>query len=432
MDIDAIKDDYFNQCRMFKDVKKDYFFQLLSQMNNEDKESLKTSLIDRIKEIISQRTNNGNLFQTESLVQPQQQFPQSVLDDFRNAILDSKFKLEVNIWECPKSFKSIIENMSYEELNGFYCQCLDQQQKLISVYSQESNSMFYDYYNRDLIENIEILTPLLSFDFSYQSKRNVLGGNSFWGRKNNTLPNEDNDDILKTLGFYKNLLIAIDTNIFCDTQIGFLNESLSYNTQDVENLAQFLLENNPNICEIQNEYIIQTEIVNSMIKCRKSLLKSIVIDENNKFEIYGGPSYKDLFVLQYKTTENEFANRINHTTDASKCEIILFYLPDKTISSAFQLGRLDMYSENNFHKPYGMSRIDTLAHIHIYSIEDAALNNKFDKDRKEINLAHYDMFRNLPKSATYEEFEVYFRKICGMGLIRNYKQFFKNTEDFSV
>ena len=322
--------------------------------------------------------------------------------------------------------------MSYAELNEFYNQCLSQQQKLISTYAQDNNTMFYDYYNRDLIANIEILTPLLSFDFPYQSKRNISGGKSFWGRKSNSLSNEDNNDILKTLGFYKNLLISIDKNIFCDTQIGFLNESLVYNTQDLENLEHFLFNNNPNICEYQNEYIIQTPIVNSMLSCRKSLLKSIIIDDNNKFEIYGGPLYKDLFVLQYKTTPNDFANRINHTANATKCEIILFYLPDKTIFSAFQLGRLDMYSENNFHKPYGMSRIDTLAHIHIYSIEDAALNNKFDKDHKEINLAHYDMFRNLPKLATYEEFELYFRKICGMGLTRNYKQFFNNTEQHTL
>ncbi|MBQ8749860.1 MAG: hypothetical protein IJZ29_05280 [Clostridia bacterium] len=428
MDIEKIKDDYFNQCILFKNVKKDYFLQILSQINSEDRELLKELLTSKIKETISQITNNGKKFQTESVTMAQQQFSQTILDNFRNAILNSKSEIEANIWESPKSFRNIIANMSYDELNEFYSQCLSQQQKLISLYSQENNAMFFDYYNRDLIENIEILTPLLSFDYPYQSKRNVVGGNSFWGRKNNSLSKADSAEILKTLGFYKNLLIAIDNNIFCDTQIGFLNESISYNAQDIE---KFLLENNPNICEYQHEYIIQTEVVNSMLRCPKSLLKSVVVNDNNKFEIYRDSLYKDLFVLQYKITPNNFANRINNTTNATKCEIILFYLPDKSIFSAFQLGRLDMYSENNYHKPYGMSRIDTLAHIHIYSIEDAALNNKFYKDHKEINLAHYDMIRNLPKSATYEEFEMYFRKICGMGLTQNYKQFYNNMEKHS-
>lgn len=432
MDIEKIKNDYFNSYACFKDVKSDYFVELISQMSNKDKKELKTLLISKIKEIISQRTNNGNLFQTECPAFSQQEFPQNILENFRNAILNSDFKIEAKIWESPKSFKNIIKNMSNAELNEFYNQCLIQQQKLISLHLQDNNTMFFDYYNRDLIANIEILAPLLSFDFPYQSKRNILGGNSFWGRKNSALPNEDNNDIFKTLGFYKNLLIAIDKNIFCDAQIGFLNESLSYNIQDLENLEQYLFNNNPNICEYQNEYIIQTHIANSMISCHKNLLKSVTIDDNNKFEIYSGPAYKDLFVLQYKTTPNNFANRINKTANSTKCEIILFYLPDKTISSAFQLGRLDMYSENNFHKPYGISKIDTLAHIHIYSMEDAALNNKFDKDHKEINLAHYNMFRNLPKLATYEEFELYFRKISGMGLTRNYKQFFNNTKEHSL
>lgn len=428
MDIEKIKEDYFNR-RCSEVVKSDYFGRLISQMTNRDKEELKTLLISKIKEIIA---NNGNLFQTENVAISQQRFPQNILDNFRNAILNADFKIEANIGESPKSFRNIIKNMSYDELNEFYSQCLNLQQKLISLHAQDNNTMLFDYYNRDLIDNIEILTPLLSFDFSYQSKRNILGGNSFWGRKCNHLSNEDIDNILKTLGFYKNLLIAIDNNIFCDTQIGFLNESLAYNDYDIENLAQFLQDNNPNICEYQNEYIIQTKIVNSMIKCRKSLLKTIDIDENNKFEIYGDSLYKDLFVMQYKITPNAFANRIFNITNANQCEIILFYLPDKTIYSAFQLGRLDMYTENNFHKPYGLTRTDTLAHIHIYSIEDAALNNKFDKDHKEINLAHYDMFRNLSKLATYEEFESYFRKICGIGLTRNYKQFFNPVEEHTV
>lgn len=431
MDIEKLKNNYYNQCKFYKDAKIDYFNQILSQLTNEEKQELKASLTSKIKEIISQRTNNGNSFPTETITSSQQQFPQELLDNFRNAILNTELKIEANIWESPKSFKNIIKNMTYDELNEFYNQCLNQQQNLISLYSQ-NNSMFFDYYNRDLIENIEILIPLLSYDFPYQSKRDILGGNSFWGRKNTILSNEDSEDLLNTLGFYKNLLIAIDNNIFCDTHIGFLNESLAHNDYDIENLAQFLQINNPNICEYQNEYIIQTELVDSMIKCRKSLLKTIDIDDNNKFEIYSDSLYKDLFVMQYKISPNEFANRMHNITNASKCEIILFYLPDKTIYSALQLGRLDMYSENGFHRPYGLTRMDTLAHIHIYSVEDAALNKKFDKERKEVNLAHYDMLRNLPKSATYEEFESYFMKICGMESKTNYKQFFNDTESPSL
>lgn len=432
MDIEKIKNIYFNFYAYSRGLRRDFFVKLISHMSNKDKKELKTLLIFKIKEIISQKTNNGNLFQTECPAIPQQEFPQNILENFRNAILNCDFNIEALIWECPKSFKNIIKNMSNVELNEFYNQCLIQQQELISLHLQDNNTMLFDYYNRDLIANIEILAPLLSCDFPYKSKRNILGGNSFWGRKNSTLSNEDNNDILKTLGFYKNLLIAIDNNIFCETQTGFLNESLSYNIQDLENLEQYLFKNNPNICEYQNEYIIPTEIANSKISCHKKLLKSVIIDDNNKFEIYSGPMNKDLFVLQYKTTPNNLANRINKTNNSTKCEIVLFYLPDKTIFSAFQLGRLDMYSENNFHKPYGISKIDTLAHIHMYSMEDAALNNKFDKDHKEINLAHYNMFRNLPKLATYEEFELYFRKISGMGLTQDYKQFFNNTKERSL
>lgn len=208
MDIEKIKEDYFNQCGCFKVAKSNYFFQLISQTTNEDKEELKTLLKSKIKEIIA---NNGNLFQTENVAISQQRFPQNILDNFRNAILNTDFKIEANIWESPKSFRHIIKNMSYGELNQFYSQCLNLQQKLISLHAQDNNTMLFNYYNRDLIGNIEILTPLLSFDFSYQSKRNILGGNSFWGRKGNHLSNEGIDNILKTLGFYKNLLIAIDS-----------------------------------------------------------------------------------------------------------------------------------------------------------------------------------------------------------------------------
>ena len=44
MDIEKIRDDYFNLYTRCKDVKSDYFFELVSQMSNEDKEELKTLL----------------------------------------------------------------------------------------------------------------------------------------------------------------------------------------------------------------------------------------------------------------------------------------------------------------------------------------------------------------------------------------------------
>lgn len=426
--IEDCEKEYLSSTRFFRIKIFELLADLYKKSSEKEKQCFKEKITQKIKSIISSKTKDGNLFQTKEVNLSYKQFPENLLNSFRNAILNAGFKLEQNIRECPITFRTIIKDMTKEELNIFYNQCLQRQQQLIKMHSQDENMMFYQYYNRNLIENIEILAPILSFDFPYQSGMDVVGGKSFWGRQKNKniKKSSSDDDIVTSLGFYKNLLIALDTEVFCDTKFGFMNRSYSHTDLELNNLINELKSKNPNICKQQCEFILCTERVNNLINCRKRLLKTIEIDSDNKFDIYEDGLYSSLFIVQYKTTPNPFADKKNGTSGSKKCEILLFFLPDNTLDSAFQISRLDMYSEINSHKCYGKAAIDTVAHVHEYSMEDAALNNNFDREPKEINLAHYNRFRNLPLNGTYTEYENYFKNINNIfkGL-NNEDSFFK-------
>lgn len=405
--------------------------EIVSILKEQDKAELKEEMIAEVKKIISEELSNGNAFPTEVTPETTTQYPVALLENFRSAILKEEFIFNDRFWECPKSFKKVVENMSLDELNRFYDQCYKSQQSAIADYlpqSTDMEKMLYEYYNRDLISNIEILVPLLDYGMAFRMGRDVIGGVSFWGRKNHSISQNVQKDILNTIGFYKNFLIMLENGVWADPRTGFLNIDHYCSEQQKQELLDCLKEDKPNIFETQNEYIIGDFLANGMIGDGKYLDETINIDENTRYEIYYD-SYKfRVFVMQYKTTPNNFANRINNKTNATKCEIALFYLPDNTIKSAFQLARLDMYSEDNVHKPYGLNKVVTRAHIHLYSMEDAALNKDFDKEKREKCLAHYDKFINLPKLAAYEEYESYFKHVCGIESIKRSEKFYHEDE----
>ena len=427
---EQIKDLYLSMDECIDD-KVEFITGIISTLDEQGKVELKQDMIKEVKKIISEELSNGNTFPTEASQSTIVQYPAVLLENFRTAIMKQDFVSLEHFWECPKSFKTVIEYMSLDELNRLYDQCYKHQQEVLALYSPRSTDiqkMLYEYYNRDLVSNVEMLIPMLANGYTFQSGRDVIGGVSFWGRKNHSISQDQQEEIMKTIGFYKNFLIALANGICADTGIGFMNIDWECSDQQKQDLMHYLQENKPNILECQNEYIIRNSLAEYMLKQGKYLSKTIDIDENNRYEIYFMGFDSPVCVMQYKTTPNNFANRINNKTNATKCEIALFYLPDNTIKSAFQLARLDMYSEDNVHKPYGRNKVVTRAHIHLYSMEDAALNKDFDKEKRETCLAHYDKFINLPKLASYEEYESYFKHVCGIETIMRSEKFYHEDE----